>query len=392
MKELDFSNIENAFASKSDADLNRAYWLFKAINSNFLVKVGPPITNFMLALHLPINRIIRSTIYKHFCGGENIDDCYKAIKQLAKFDVGSILDYSVEGKETEKDFDTTQNEILKTITRAKGDKDIPFCVFKPTGVGRIALLEKAGLSTTLSDDEAAEYIRVKERMNSICKSAFENDVRIFIDAEESWIQPVIDRMATEMMMQYNRTKPIVFNTIQFYRHDRMAYLKTAHAHAVANNYFAGYKLVRGAYMEKERARAAKLNYPSPIQPDKHACDNDYNEALKYCVYNIDKIAICAGTHNEESNLLLTTLMKEKNIAANDLRIWFSQLLGMSDHISFNLACAGYNVCKYVPYGPVAAVLPYLFRRAAENTSISGQMGRELSLIVAEKKRRKKGNR
>lgn len=388
MSKPDFSNIEIAFASKSDGDLNRAYWLFKAISSNLLVKAGPRVINFLLAVKLPVNRIIRATIYRHFCGGENIDDCYKTIKQLAKFNVGSILDYSVEGKETEHDFDFTKSEILKTIARARGDNDIPFCVFKPTGIGRLGLLEKVSSGSVLSLAETEEFERVKSRINAICNSAFENDVRIFIDAEESWIQKAIDDMAEEMMMKFNSKKAIVFNTIQLYRHDRLQFLCASYEHAVANNYMSGYKLVRGAYMEKERARAVKLNYPSPIQPDKQSCDNDYNRALRFCVDHIDHIAICAGTHNEESNMLLTELMAEKNISNDDKRIWFSQLLGMSDNISFNLAKAGYNVCKYVPYGPVAAVLPYLFRRAAENTSIAGQTGRELSLIVAEKKRRK----
>jgi proline dehydrogenase len=388
MTDLNFSNLENAFASKSNADLNRAYWLFKVINNNFLVKVGPPVTNLLLKLHVPIKSLIRATLYKHFCGGENIDDCYLTIKHLAEFGVGSILDYSVEGKESENDFDFTCNEIIKTINRAKGDKAIPFCVFKPTGVARIALLEKVSERKNLSQSESEEFARVKQRITKICKTAFENDVRLFIDAEESWIQQAIDDMAEELMQQFNKQKPVVFNTIQLYRHDRLTFLKKSFAHAQANNYFSGYKLVRGAYMEKERARAQKMNYASPIQTDKESCDNDYNEALKFCIANIDRTGICAGTHNEQSNLLLAQMMEEKNIARNNPHIWFSQLLGMSDHISFNLAKAGYNVCKYVPYGPVAAVLPYLFRRASENTSIAGQMGRELSLIIEEKKRRR----
>ncbi len=388
MPDISFSNTQNAFESKSDADLSRAYWLFKAISSNLLVRIGPAITNFAIALRLPIKPIIKATIYKHFCGGETIEQCQATIEHLAKYNVGSILDYSVEGEEDEKVFDETCSEIIRTINHAKGDAKIPFCVFKVTGIARFGLLEKISARQGLTAIETNEYAKVKTRVNAICKTAFDNNVRLFIDAEESWIQLAIDNMADEMMMQYNREKAIVFNTIQFYRHDRLSFLKDSIAFAKNNNFFTGYKLVRGAYMEKERARAQKNNYPSPIQPSKQASDDDYNEGLKICVTNIDRVSICAGTHNEESSLLLVDLMKEKKISPSNPNIWFSQLLGMSDNISFNLAKAGYNVCKYVPYGPVVSVLPYLFRRAAENTSIAGQTGRELNLIMQEKNRRK----
>lgn len=386
---LSFDNIENAFAGKTNKDLNRAYWLFKAISNNFLVKIGPPITEFAIKIHLPVKSLIKATIFKHFCGGEYIDDTENTVNDLWKQQVGSILDYSVEGREEETEFDKTSEEIIRTVIHAKGDKRIPFCVFKVTGIGRFGLLEKVSEKSNLSDTEKTEWEKVKTRVNKICKTAFENNVRIFIDAEESWIQQAIDDLADDMMMAYNKQKVIVYNTIQLYRTDRLAFMKKSFEHSQQFGYKPGFKLVRGAYMEKERARALEKNYPSPIQPDKLSCDADYDEALKFCIQHIDKIAICAGTHNEKSSMMLTDLMLLHGIPKDHQHVWFSQLLGMSDHISFNLAKEGYNVCKYVPYGPVEAVLPYLFRRAAENTSISGQMGRELSLLIKERQRRKK---
>lgn len=388
-QDISFDNLANAFAAKSDAELRNDYWLFKLIGQQWLVKMAPPLTDFALKFHLPIKRIIRATLFKHFCGGEFIEDCNQSIKKLWQYRVGSILDYSVEGEEKEENFERTEKEIIATIQRAKGDSAIPFCVFKPTGVARFALLEKASATPQLTSEEYEEYKRVYNRVRNICKTAAESNVRIFIDAEESWIQKAIDDLAMQMMEHYNREKPVVYNTIQLYRIDRIEFLKQSYEHAAKNNYWSGLKLVRGAYMEKERERAAKLGYPSPIQPDKQSCDCDFDEAIHFCIEHFNRIAFCAGTHNEESSMLLVNLMKKNNIPRNHPNIYFSQLLGMSDHISYNLAAAGYNVAKYVPYGPVASVLPYLIRRAQENTSIAGQMGRELSLIVAERKRRKK---
>ncbi len=384
---VDFNNLEVAFAGKSDADLTRAYWLFKAMSSNLLVNNGPVLLDTALKLRLPVIPIIRATIYKHFCGGESITDCNKTIAALKKKGIGSVLDYSVEGAESEENFDHTTAEIIATVLRAKGDSAIPFCVFKVTGVARIDILEKAS-SGTLSPDEKIEFELASQRVTKICAAAAENDVRIFIDAEDSWIQQAIDDMADAMMQKHNRTKAIVYNTIQLYRTDRLEFLKHSHHKAKAGNYILGLKLVRGAYMEKERARAVEKNYPSPIQPDHAATNRDYDAALTYCIDHFGEIALCAGTHNEASSHLLVRLMYAKNIPHNHPDIWFSQLLGMSDHISSNLAAAGYNVAKYVPYGPVRSVLPYLIRRAQENTSIAGQTGRELSMILAEKKRRK----
>jgi len=389
MPSVSFNNLKVAFAYKRDADLKRAYWLFRLININFLVKIGPGFTNAVLKMGLPIKPLIRATIYKHFCGGETIEQCTETINNLGKYGVGSILDYSVEGHHNESDFDHSCAEIIKTVKHASGKKNIPFSVFKVTGVGRMDLLERVSSKVLLTEAEDAEFQRLKARVESICKTAAENNVRLFIDAEETWIQDAIDQMVDDMMLKYNKEKTLIFNTVQLYRHDRVAFMRENIAKARSGNYKIGYKLVRGAYMEKERERAALNGYPSPIQPDKAACDKDYNEAIKLCIENIDMVAVCAGTHNEESSALLAKLMEEKGIANSDERVWFSQLLGMSDHISFNLANAGYCVCKYVPYGPVVSVLPYLFRRAAENTSMSGQMGRELSMITQEIERRKK---
>lgn len=386
-KNISFDNTEIAFSGMSNADLNRAYWLFKIININFFVKVGPPITNAAIKIGLPVAPLIRATIFKQFCGGESICDCAKTIQHLGKYKIGTILDYSVEGESKEEVFDATANEIIATINRARGDVNIPFSVFKVTGVARFGLLEKLDAKAELTFEEKKEFERVKDRVRRICQTAFDANVRIFMDAEESWIQESIDALSLDMMRMFNKQKVIVYNTYQYYRHDRLVALKNHDADLAKDGVMMGVKLVRGAYMEKERERALQMGYPSPINPDKQSTDKEYNDALTYCVENIHRIAICAGTHNENSSRHLINLMAEKNISVCDERIYFSQLLGMSDNLSYNLADAGYNVAKYVPYGPVKAVLPYLFRRAQENTAIAGQMGRELALILKEKARR-----
>jgi proline dehydrogenase len=388
MPALDFDNIQNAFSGRSNKSIRRAYWLFRLIGYNWLVKIGTPFINLAITLHLPVRGLIKRTIFRHFCGGENIYDCDKTIKKLYTQGVGSILDYSVEGRELEADFDKTCAEIIATVVRAKGDPAIPFSVFKVTGIARFNLLAKVSADEKLNEKEHEEFNLVRGRVEKICAAAAANNVRIFIDAEETWIQSAIDDMAGEMMKKYNGMTAIVYNTIQLYRTDRLAFLKKEFEKSLTGNYKLGMKLVRGAYMEKERERAEKMNYPDPIQPDKKSCDRDYDEAIRFCIEHIDRIAFCAGTHNEASSLLLARLMSEKGIAFNHSHIYFSQLLGMSDHISFNLCKAGFNVAKYVPYGPVAAVMPYLLRRAAENTSIAGQTSRELSLVTREMKRRK----
>jgi proline dehydrogenase len=389
MSTISFDNTEIAFASKSDADLNRSYMLFTMVSRTSWVKIGKSLTNVALGLYLPISGLIKATIFKQFCGGENIQDCTKTIKALGDYHIGTILDYSVEGKEAEEEFDKTAKETIDTVKRAANDVNIPFCVFKVTGLARFSLLEKVTAASPLTPNEESEWAKVKNRVHMICKHAAEVGVPIFIDAEETWIQGAIDDLADEMMKQFNAKKAIVYNTVQLYRKDRLNFIKISHGLAKQHQYHLGLKLVRGAYMEKERERAALMSYPDPIQNSKQDSDDDYNAALNYCIENINDIAICAGTHNEKSSLHLVQLMKNNNIPSNDKRIFFSQLLGMSDHISYNLAQKGYNVAKYVPYGPVRDVLPYLIRRAEENTSVKGQTGRELSLIIKEKQRRKK---
>ncbi len=385
---LSFENTEIAFRSKSKSDLQRSYWLFKAIGYNWLVKVGPPLVETAFKLRIPIVGIIKSTVFKQFCGGETMDECDATMKHLHGYDIGSILDYSVEGKEEEVEFEHTTEETLLTIIKAQGNPQIPFCVFKVTGLARFDLLAKVNAKEPLSMKEQTEFDKVKERVERICRKAYDLNVRIFIDAEETWIQDAIDGLAREMMLKFNKERVIVYNTIQFYRHDRLAFLKHSYEDSLKHNYYLGIKLVRGAYMEKEAARAVSMGYRNPIQPDKQSCDRDYNDALRFCMDKIDRIAICAGTHNEQSSMLLVEIMQQKGIAPSDQRIYFSQLFGMSDHISFNLSSAGYNVAKYLPYGPVKSVMPYLFRRAAENTSVKGQSGRELTLISKETQRRK----
>ena len=381
-------NTEIAFGGKSNAELKRAYWLFKLIGNPALVVAGRVFTNIALALRIPIGWVLRGNIFKQFCGGENIGQCRNAVESLGKFNIGTILDYSVEGKEGEADFENTKAEIMLTVQEAARSQSIPFSVFKVTGIARFSLLEKVNASAALSEKEQLEWERVEARVDAICAHAAKYDVPIFIDAEDSWIQDAIDALANKMMVKYNATSAIVYNTVQLYRHDRLAFLKKSHELAIAQNFFLGVKLVRGAYMEKERARAAEKGYADPIQPSKEASDRDFDLAVTYCLDHIDRISVCAGTHNEKSSLHLAKAIDERNLNRNDKRIYFAQLYGMSDHISFNLSNAGFNVAKYLPYGPIREVIPYLIRRAQENTSVKGQTGRELSLIQGEMKRRK----
>lgn len=384
---LSFENTEIAFKHLSNPSLIRTYWVFRLINNNFLVKIGPPLTNFAIKIHLPVKGLIKATIFKQFCGGESITECNNTIKNLNNGGVGTILDYSVEGEDDELVFDQTCDEIIKTIDRATQDRAVPITVFKVTGVGRFGLLEKLDAGTALTPPEQAEWEKVRQRVHDICSRASQAGIPVMIDAEETWIQKTIDGLALEMMRAFNREKAVVYNTYQLYRHDKLTSLKADFEVAEREGFILGAKLVRGAYMEKERKRASEMGYPSPIQPDKQSTDRDYDEALRFVVDHLNGIALVAGTHNEQSCRLLTTLLAEKNIDLKHPHVYFSQLLGMSDNLSFNLAHAGFNVAKYVPYGPVEAVLPYLFRRAEENTAIAGQMSRELSLIVKERKRR-----
>jgi len=385
---LSFENTEIAFRHESNSELKRAYWLFRMINLNFLVKIGPPITNFAFKIGLPIKSLVKSTIFNHFCGGETIAECEPTIRNLQSGKVGTILDYSVEGENEETVFDETRNHIIDTIKRAKGDAAIPLTVFKITGVGSFEILEKADAGLSFSAEEEIAWQKIFDRVDTICKTAFDLDVPVMIDAEETWIQRSIDLLALNMMRQYNQQKVIVYNTYQLYRHDKLALLKADYKAAADEGFLLGAKLVRGAYMEKENKRAAEKGYPTLIQPDKTATDRDYNLALAFCAENINHIAFVCGTHNEQSCKLLADLLNKYQIEHNHPHVHFSQLLGMSDNLSFNLSNAGYNVAKYVPFGPVKAVLPYLFRRAQENTAIAGQTSRELGLISKEKNRRR----
>lgn len=383
-----FNNTEKAFSLKSNSELNRAHFLFQMIGKPELVKIGTSLTNFALQFHLPVEGIIRKTVFDHFCGGVSEQDCLQVVAKMHTKGVSSVLDYSVEGKEEEAQFDACLKMTLKTIDFAKENKAIPFAVFKPTGLGRIDLYEKVGLKATLSANEQEEWNRVVARFEKICQYAFDNDVQILVDGEETWMQDAADDLVEKMMGKFNTKKALIFNTLQLYRWDRVPYLKELHQRAKANGYHIGMKLVRGAYMEKEAKRAEEKGFKNPICESKQATDDNFNEGLNYMLDNITEMAIFAGTHNEESSYLLMNMMQEKGISNNDSRIWFGQLYGMSDNISYNLADNGYNVAKYLPFGPVRDVMPYLIRRAQENTSVAGQTGRELALIISERNRRK----
>lgn len=383
-----FNNTEIAFSLKSDTELERASFLFKLIASQPLVKIGTAVTNFALKAHLPVEGLIRSTVFDHFCGGINENDCLRVVDNMFTKGVSSVLDYSVEGKEEDAQFDAALAMTLKTIEFAKEREAIPFAVFKPTGFGRTDLYIKVGEKATLTPAEQEDWNRVVARFDLACKTAFEKDVLLLIDAEESWIQDAADAIVTNMMQKYNKEKAIVFNTLQLYRWDRLDYLKDLHQQANAEGFYIGMKLVRGAYLEKENEKAAEKGVISPICVTKEATDVNYDATVLYMIENLDRMSIFAGTHNEESSYKLMELMEQRGIAKNDKRIFFGQLLGMSDNISFNLAANGYNVAKYLPFGPVRDVMPYLIRRAEENTSVAGQTSRELTLIKKEKERRK----
>lgn len=385
---LSFDNLQVAFASKSDAALKKMHLIFTTMNNQWAVKVGVKMANWALNLRLPVKGVIKKTVFGHFCGGESIAECGSSIKDLQQYGIGSILDYSVEGEDNEHDFDQTRDEILRTIQYASSSESIPFAVFKVSGIGDHKVMSKMQKSKVLSEKEKVAFEKTRARVDQLCQAAYHHQVRILIDGEESWFQDIIDQLADEAMEKYNKETAIVYNTYQMYRSDMMRNLKDAHHQAVAGSYFLGAKLVRGAYMEKETKRAIQKQYTSPIHPDKDSTDKAYNAALKFCINNKQRVFLVSGTHNELSNIILPELMSLHGLKPNDERIYFAQLYGMSDHISYNLAGAGYNVAKYMPYGPVEAVMPYLSRRAAENTSIAGQTSRELNLINSELKRRR----
>lgn len=383
-----FDNTETAFALKSDSQLERAYFLFRMIQNEPMVKIGTAMTNFALKAHLPVEGLIRSTVFDHFCGGVTEEDCMPIIQNMHENgNVHSVLDYSVEGKEEEESFDNALEKILKIISFCEEKKSIPFAVFKPTGFGRFALYQKISEGKPLTDDEKEEWKRVVARYHKVCNLAKKKDVPVLIDAEESWMQDAADWLIEDLMEMYNTEKAIIFNTLQMYRHDRLDYLKYLKKKADEKGFYIGMKVVRGAYMEKERERAEEMGYPSPICKDKRATDENFDAAITYMMEQ-SKMALFAGTHNENSSYLLIELADKYGIHKDDMRLWFGQLFGMSDHISYNLANEGYNVAKYLPFGPVRDVMPYLIRRAEENTSVAGQTSRELSLLQQERKRRK----
>lgn len=386
--EVDFSNTKVAFHLKSDAELERAYFLFKMIANEPLVRIGTAATNFALKTHLPVEGLIRATVFDHFCGGVSAEDCMPKIDQMFRSGVHSVLDYSVEGKQEEEQFDRILEQMCTLVDFADEKTAMPFAVFKPTAVGRFDLYKKISASEPLSDEEQSEWKRIQERFYQICRYGQEKNIAILVDAEESWMQKAADDLLLDMMRTYNKNKVVVYNTLQAYRWDRLDYLKQVHQTAKEEGFMLGFKLVRGAYMEKERERAERKNYTSPICSTKAATDLQFDDCLAYVLNNIDDISVFLGTHNERSTHLALNLMNELDLNIDDPRVWFGQLFGMSDHISFNLANAKYNVAKYLPFGPVRDVMPYLIRRAEENTSVAGQTNRELSLIKQEKKRRK----
>ncbi len=383
-----FDNTDVAFSIKTDSEIERAFYLFEMIKREPLVKIGTAVTKFALKTHLPVEGIIRSTVFDHFCGGVTEENCLPVIDKMYSKNVHSVLDYSAEGKEVEEQFDLAMSKTLNTINFAKALKSIPFAVFKPTGFGRLEVYRKITENEPLSDSEKIEWERIKERYDKVSKKAFDNDVPLLIDAEETWMQDSVDFLIEEMMKKYNKEKVIVYGTLQLYRWDRLDYLKELHKRAKDQGFKIGMKLVRGAYMEKERERAKEKGYKDPICKDKNTTDKMFNDVMTYMFENIEDMSIFAGTHNEESSYLLIELLRKSGLKKNDSRVWFGQLYGMSDHISFNLAKEDYNVAKYLPFGPVRDVMPYLIRRAEENTSVAGQTTRELELLKRERKRRK----
>ena len=385
---ISFEDTRVAFASKTDAQLRKVYALFAAMNNGSLVKTGSGLMKAALKWNLPGTKfLVKHSIFEQFCGGETIAECRPVTAELGKYNIGTILDYSVEGEGSDRSYDHTRDEVLATIDEAHRSPHIPFSVFKVTGVANVAILEKIQAGQLLTAAEEAAHARAVARVEALCARAHQHGVRLFFDAEESWFQHTIDLLAYDMMAKYNQEKAIVWNTYQLYRHDRFEALQAAHTAAADAGYYLGAKLVRGAYMEKEARVAKQRGYRNPINPTKQATDDLYDEALRYCVQHLDRVSLCAGTHNEASSLLLTQLMQQAGLAPNDPRVWFAQLYGMSDNLTYNLSHAGYNTAKYLPYGPVAAVMPYLLRRADENTAIAGQSSREFLLIQKEIRRR-----
>lgn len=400
---ISFDNTENAFAHKSDKELKKARFLFKSMSYQGLVKLGTSLTPWAIHTGLPVKGLIRITIFEQFVGGETLQETARVAKKLGQYGVDVILDYGVEGGHSEQAFDYATDEFIRVIDYAATQPNIPYISVKVTGIARFALLEKLDRSVelnagslmkrfskaldSLDEDEKVEWQKIQQRLMRICDDASEKKVGVFIDAEQSWIQDPIDVMTILMMEKFNRGRVVVYNTLQMYRHDRMQFLKDCYEAAVQRNFNLGTKLVRGAYMEKERKRAEQMNYPSPIQPDKESTDRDFNLAIQFCIDHLDRTALEVASHNEYSNLYTTQLLQQKGEPLNHPSVHFSQLYGMSDNITFNLAKVGCHVSKYLPFGPIKDVVPYLMRRAQENSSVKGQTGRELALIKKEIERR-----
>jgi len=381
-------NTKNGFILKSNFELKKAYILFKVISSRTLTNLGKNLLELSLKLKLPVLFIVRATVFRQFCSGENLQESYETVKKLNKKNVKSYLHYSVEGLENEKTYDNSLNEVVKSIEFAASKDILDYTVFKPTAVASSVILNKVTEEKELSSFEKGLYIRIVDRFDIICKTAFENQIKILVDAEESWLQDAIDDIVLKMMIKYNTDSTIVYNTSQMYRHDRLKYLRELKKKSIENNFQIGIKLVRGAYIEKENKRAKKYNYKSPICESKHATDTNFNEGANFILSNLDNFSLFCGSHNEKSIYNILDIMKDSKMQKNNPKIWFGQLYGMSDNISFNLAEEGYNVIKYLPFGPIKEVIPYLIRRAEENTSVKGQTSRELELIKKELKRRK----
>lgn len=387
---LDFNNTEIAFSSKSKRELQNAYLLYTVMKYPWIVKCGKYASRAAIKIHFPLAWIVKPTLYKQFVGGETLKECEKQIKLLEKYNVKSTMDFSAEGEQTPEGIKTTFEETLRSIDNAKGNPNIAYAVFKPSTITRDEVLEKASEKREkMNIDEIKEFREFKERFMALCRRAYDNDVRILVDAEDYCFQDAIDDLTDEAMREFNKEHPIVFATLQMYRHDRMPYLRRILDDSIEKSYYPGIKFVRGAYMEEERIRASALGYPDPICKDKQTTDDNFDEGVAFVMDHIDRMELFMGTHNEKSNMKLAELIDKKGLKRNDPRIYFSQLLGMSDNISYNLAHAGYNVTKYVPYAPVRDVLPYLIRRAEENTSVAGQTGRELRMLQIEMDRRKK---
>lgn len=384
-----FNDTKIAFADKTDAQLKKAYWMFKFIGNPLLTKIGTSVLNFTVHNNFPfVKGIIKRTLFEQFCGGETREESIKVVKRMFKRGVGSIFDYSIEGKEEEKTFDAVCEEIKDIVKFSIGNPAIPFIVFKPTAFGRIGIYEEVGKNKELIISQKEEWERVVKRYDEVCRLCWENDKQLMIDAEETWMQDAADQLCEEMMEKYNKEKPIVWSTLQMYRTGRLEYMNSHLQRAKEKGYFIGYKIVRGAYMEKERERAKVMNYPDPIQPNKQATDDNYNAGIDFVIENLDRVSGFFGTHNEKSSELVINKMKTKTLEHNNPNIHFGQLCGMGDNISYYLSDKQYNIAKYLPYGPVKDVIPYLTRRAEENTSVAGQTGRELSLIQKELRRRR----